>query len=167
MTYINKNANMLLLFLIVLVAGTLVGATLFFQARFTKVNAEYDAKLMELQNLTEQAENYKTILQKAQVELELKASREETFTEKYTDAKTTADQLQKTTAELQADVADLTEQIVAKSKQVSDLNKQVVQLTLDVETQKDKVEDLEDEVNDLDDEVDCLSSTPDASEGDC
>ncbi len=160
MTYITRNANLLLLFLIVLVVASFVGATIFFQVRFTKVNTEYDTKLDELKNLTEQADNYKAVLQKAQLELELKESREETISEKYTDAKTTAEQLQKTTAELQADIDGLTAQIIEKTKQISDLTLQVANL-------KSDIEDKDETIEDLDDKVDCLESTSDVSEGDC
>lgn len=167
MSYITKNANLLLLFLVVLIAGSLVGATLYFQARFENVNSEYDAKLAELNNVSAQVEQYQETLKKAQLELELKSTREEQFTEKYTEAKQTSEQLQKTTAELEADVTDLTVQLATKTKQLSDANAKNAELASDLKDEQEKVADLEDEVADLDDEVDCLRGTTDASEGDC
>lgn len=167
MSYITKNANLLLLFLIVLIAGSLVGATLYFQARFTNVNTEYDTKLAELKNVTEQVNAYQETLKKAQLELELKSTREEQFTEKYTEAKQTTEQLQKSTAELEADVNDLTLQLADKTKALSDANEKNAELAADLKDEQKKVANLEDDVDDLGDEVDCLRSTSDASEGDC
>ena len=167
MSYITKNANLLLLFLIVLIAGSLVGATVYFQARFTNVNGDYDAKLAELKNVTDQVNQYQETLQKAQIELELKSSREEQFTEKYTEAKATTDQLQKTSAELEKDVADLTAQVAAKASQVSMLQSPVAELANDLDDEKKKTTDLADELEELDDRADCLESTDDANEGNC
>jgi chromosome segregation ATPase len=160
MSYITKNANLLLLFLIVLIAASLVGATVYFQARFSKVNDEYTTKLAELENVTKQVEDYRAVLQKTQVELELKQSREEQFTEKYTEAKATTDQLQKTTEELQEQVADLTLDLQTKTEQVSTLTVQVADLQSDLNA-------AEDDIEELDEKADCLESTADADEGNC
>ena len=160
MTYITKNANLLLLFLIVLIASTLVGATVFFQSRFTKVNDQYTTKLAELENVTKQVEDYRGVLQKTQVELELKQNREDQFTEKYTAAKATTDQLQKTTDELQTQVVKLTTDLQTKSEQVSSLNVQIADVSSQLTKEKVKVKDR-------DDTIDCLQSTDDADEGSC
>ena len=71
MSYITRNANLVLLFLVVLIAASLVGATVFFQARFKNINNEYDLKLEELNNVTAQVELYRDVVNRAQIELEL------------------------------------------------------------------------------------------------
>ncbi|MBI4145062.1 hypothetical protein HY493_02545 [Candidatus Woesearchaeota archaeon] len=160
MSYITRNANLILLFLIIIISGSLVGATVYFQDRFTDVNEEYDQKLAELKNVTEQVETYRDVLQKAQLELELKQSREEQFTEKYTETKATAEELAQTKAELEKDVRDLTTQVNSLTLQVTGL-----QSSLNIE--KAKVANLQDDNADLQDKVDCLESTADSSESNC
>lgn len=167
MSYITRNANLILLFLIIIIAGSLVGATVYFQDRFSDVNEEYDTKLAELKNVTEQVETYRDVLQKAQLELELKQSREEQFTEKYTEAKATTEQLQKTTAELEQDVIDLTSQLGQKTAQVTSLTLQVADLQSDVKAKDATIDDLQDENANLEDKVDCLETTSDSLESNC
>jgi len=165
MSYITRNANMILLFLIVLIAASLVGATVFFQARFTNVNQEYDIKLAELENVTAQVEEYRGVLEKAQIELELKASREEQFTEKYTEAKATADELERESQSLEVQLADAYTSIDSKIQQISALSSQVVSLESDIAAKQSANDDLEDDIEDLEDKVDCLETTDDPQEG--
>ncbi|MEK6822234.1 MAG: hypothetical protein AABY13_00265, partial [Nanoarchaeota archaeon] len=83
MGYITRNANIILLFLILLSAVALVGATVYFQQRFTVINTEYNAKLAQLKNISTQLEQYQTTLTTAKQELALKGSREEELTGKF------------------------------------------------------------------------------------
>ena len=167
MSYITRNANLILLFLIFIIASTLVSATLFFQNRFSNINEEYDSKLAELKNVTAQVESYREVLQKAQVELELKQSREEQFTEKYTEAKQTSDALAVEKSSLEQQLVDATQQLAAKSNQITDLSSQVSALSAQLNTQKSLVNNLQNDIDDLEDEVDCLQSTADSLEGNC
>ena len=167
MSYITRNANLILLFLIFIIASTLVGATLYFQNRFDDVNSEYDSKLAELKNVTAQVESYREVLQKAQVELELKQNREEQFTEKYTEAKQTSETLTTEKASLEQQLVDATQQLSAKGAQITDLSNQVSAISAQLNTQKSLVADLNDDKSDLNDEVDCLKSTSDSMENNC
>lgn len=167
MSYITRNANLLLLFLIFVIASSLVGATVYFQDRFNDINEEYDAKLAELNNVTAQVESYRDVLQKAQVELELKENREEQFTEKYTQAKAQTDELSATKSQLEQELADATQQLSTKNAQITDLNSQVSALNSQLNTQKALVSALEDDKEDLEEAVDCLESTADSMENNC
>jgi uncharacterized protein (DUF3084 family) len=153
MAYITKNANLVLLLLIVLIAGSLVGATVYFQHRFGNINAEYDQKLAELNNLTAQVENYQQVLEKAQIELELKQSREEEFTDKFTTEKDRAENLED-------ELAETLGLLTVKSAEVE-------KLTVDVNNLQVQVSSKDDKINDLEEKVDCLEDTADLEEDDC
>lgn len=164
MSYITRNANMILLFLIVLIAGSLVGATVFFQARFSSTNEEYDARVAELDSITAQVTEMQAVLEKAQLELELKASREESFTEKYAEAKGTADDLTSQNEDLEIQLADSNSQITLKNNKISTLTSQIASKDALLKSKDNTIDDLNDDKDDLDDEVDCLRTTGDAQE---
>ncbi len=94
MSFITKNANMILLFLIMLSAVSLVGATVFFQMNFEKINTEYNQKLQQLQTVSKELQTQQALLDKIKSELTVKTEREEQLGERFTEVKSTAEQLE-------------------------------------------------------------------------
>ncbi len=94
MGFITKNANMILLFLIMLSAASLVGATVFFQMNFEKINTEYNQKVQQLQLISKDLQTQQALLDKIKAELTVKTEREEQLGEKFTEVKTTKEQLE-------------------------------------------------------------------------
>ncbi len=64
MGFITKNANLILLLLIMLSATALVGATVFFQVNFERINTEYNQKLQQLQAVSKELETQQALLGK-------------------------------------------------------------------------------------------------------
>jgi chromosome segregation ATPase len=166
-SYITRNANLLLLLLIFLIASSLVGATIYFQDRFTNINKQYNDKLAELNNLTVQAKNYQDVLQKAQIELDLKQNREDQFTEKYTEAKATSDALAKEKTDLNAQLTDATGQLASKNSQITSLSNQVSSLNSQVASLGSDNSKLRGDIIVYKDRISCLQNTDDGSEGNC
>jgi len=174
MSYITRNANLILLFLIVLVATSLVGATIYFQSSFDDINAEYNQKLAELNNVSTQLEQYRTILIKAKEELQLKLAREEEFTTKFTEVRSTAENLEQDKSrlltdkktletELQSARSDLTRsrsELGVAQTQLASTKAQLAKTEADLDREQDRA-------SRLNDDVDCLRDTADANEGDC
>src|ERR1041385_971472 len=94
MSFINENANLVLLFLILLTATTLVGATVFFQNRFDKINSEYAQKVADLQTVSNQLDQQKAQLDNISSELSVKSQREQALGAQYTQVTATRDQLE-------------------------------------------------------------------------
>lgn len=94
MGFITKNANMILLFLIMLSAASLVGATVFFQMNFEKINTEYNQKVQQLQLISKDLQTQQALLDKIKAELTVKTEREEQLGERFTEVKTTKEQLE-------------------------------------------------------------------------
>jgi len=101
MGFITKNANMILLFLIVLSAVSLVGATVFFQMNFEKINNEYSQKVQQLQVVSKDLQTQQSLLDKIKSELSIKTERETQLGEKFTEVKTTKEQLETQKAQLE------------------------------------------------------------------
>ncbi len=101
MSFITKNANVILLFLILVSATALVGATVFFQMNFERINTEYNQKVQQLQVVSTELQAQQTLLNKIKSELSLKAEREEQLGEKFTEVKETKEQLETTKAQLE------------------------------------------------------------------
>lgn len=174
MSYITRNANLILLFLIVLIATSLVAATTYFQSRFDEINNEYTAKRAQLENVSKELDVYQQILQKAKEELQLKLAREEQFTEQYTEVKTTKEQLE-------ADKARLLKEKKSLEDNLASTRTSLTQAQAEVSSQKLKVSELDKEVSSLDAQVsslnsrisrlnskiDCLVSKTDAEESSC
>ena len=94
MGFITKNANTVLLFLILVSAAALVGATVFFQINFEKINTEYNQKVQQLQVISKELETQQAILNKIKSELSLKTEREEELGEKFTEVRETKEELE-------------------------------------------------------------------------
>ncbi len=94
MGFITKNANVILLFLILVSATALVGATVFFQMNFERINTEYNQKVQQLQVVSTELQTQQALLNKIKSELTLKSAREEELGEKFTEVRETKEQLE-------------------------------------------------------------------------
>src|SRR3970040_1597200 len=110
MGFITKNANIILLFLIFVSATALVGATVFFQMNFERINTEYNQKIQQLQVVSNELQTQQALLNKIKSELSLKAAREEELGERFTEVKETKEQLETTKAQLERSKEQLEEE---------------------------------------------------------
>ncbi len=94
MGFITKNANIILLFLILVSATALVGATVFFQMNFERINTEYNQKVQQLQSISKELETEQALLSKIKSELSVKSEREQQLGEKFTEVKENKEQLE-------------------------------------------------------------------------
>lgn len=155
MAFITKNANMILLFLIVLSSTSLVAATVFFQSNFDRINEEYNQKLNELNRISKDLEAKQVLLNKLESEISVKEQREEKLGEQFSEVKSTAEQLatQKKQLELTAEqleeelentellLRDTRSELETKKTQVAALTAENAQL----DTKLDVCEDLRDQ----------------------
>lgn len=111
MGFITKNANMILLFLIMLSAASLVGATVFFQMNFEKINTEYNQKVQQLQVISKDLQTQQALLDKIKGELTLKTEREEQLGERFTEVKTDKEKLETQKSALESAKEHLTSEL--------------------------------------------------------
>ncbi len=174
MGYITRNANVILLFMILIAATALVGATIYFQSRFSAINEEYNSKLVQLRNVSGQLEQYQGVLSTAKEELALKGSREEDLTNKYTTVKGEKDALTAERDKLLSDKALLETNLASRTAELTTAKNQVLtdqatinSLRTDISTLQAENTRLSNKINDYKDTIDCLESTADAQEASC
>jgi chromosome segregation ATPase len=146
MSFINKNANIVLLFLIIIATVALVGATVFYQKNFEKINEKYSTKLAELQNVSEELSSKQLLLNETQATLELKTEREEAFTEKYTEVKVEKEVLEE-------DVEELTDEVMTLSSTLETTEAELENVKGELSIERTRTAQLTEEVEDLMDEV--------------
>jgi chromosome segregation ATPase len=184
MAYITRNANIFLLFLILISAGALVAATVFFQENFDRINSAYNSKLTQLNQVTKDLEEKQSALSQIKSELTLKAAREEEFSQQYTtvkEEKTTLEgekkQLTQVKQSLEREL-ETTENVLQTTKNQLEATKgEAERLKVDLAEANAKVTVLNNKIDDYKDDIDVLSSKvsclqtqlakPDGEEGTC
>lgn len=166
MSFITKNANVILLFLILVSATALVGATVFFQMNFERINTEYNQKVQQLQVVSTELQAQQSLLNKIKSELSLKAEREEQLGEKFTEVKETKEQLETTKAQLERSQEQLESELEstestlrgtqveleAKKDAVKALTGENTKLSSQLNVCDDQKENAEDDLNDCETE---------------
>jgi len=154
MSFITKNANTILLFLILISAAALVGATVFFQVNFERINTEYNQKVQQLQTISKELETQQAVLGKIKGELAVKVEREEQLGEKFTEVRETKEQLETQKVQLE------------RSKEQLETELQSTEGTLrntqsELEAKKDVVDTLTQENDKLSTQVDVCTDQRD------
>ncbi|MBW2969773.1 hypothetical protein KY309_00715 [Candidatus Woesearchaeota archaeon] len=166
MSFITKNANIVLLFLILLSSASLVGATVFFQMNFERINTEYQQKLGQLQVVSKELQAQQALLDKVKGELTLKSARESELGEKFTEVRETKEQLESEKVQLERSREQLeselesTESILRNAQVELEAKKDVIQtLTEENDQLTSQVDVCEDQRDDYKDERDdCLAA---------
>jgi len=122
MAFITKNANLLLLFLIVVSATTLVAATVYFQSNFERINLLYNDKLAKLNQVSKDLEDKQAALARIENELTLKSARETDISQKYTEIRDTTDSLKKSNEDLKQENRNLGEEISKKTSVIKTMD---------------------------------------------
>ncbi len=184
MAYITRNANIVLLFLILISASALVAATVFFQENFDRINTAYNSKLTQLNQVSDDLKEKQAALDQIRTELTLKAAREEEFTSQYTTVKTEKTQLegekkqltqvkQSLEQELESTESELQtakNALEAAKGEAERLKTELATSQANVLALDKKIDDYKDDVNLLSTKVSCLQTQlakPDAEEGTC
>ena len=135
MTFIDDNAHIWLLVLIVVVAGAVAGLSVVYQQNFKSINNKYDFKLQELNKTFNDLIGAKSKLNETLKELTVKSEREEDLTGKYATVKTQKDDLEIQKAELESVIDKKNQELAQKQQDINSLN--------------DNIDELEDEKSSL------------------
>lgn len=181
MSYITRNANILLLFLIIFSAAALVGATVYFQLNFDRINGAYTLKMDQLNKVSDELEAKQFELKKLSDDLSLKSQREEQLSGQYTEVRTEKEGLETQKKKLTTEKLSLQEELekteqtlyktqndlAAKKALAAELTAEKDKLVLELDLVKDDRDRLEADIADLGDLVDCLETTADDDENGC
>ena len=142
MSYIDRNANIVLLFLVVISLTVLVGATVYYQQNFSAINGEYNEKLDNLKKMEKELQLKTTILNKTREELTLKAEREEEIGKQFTGIRSENE-------ELASEKDKLSSQKESLETQLDDAQSSLREAQSDITFLKRKVAELEAQNSDL------------------
>ena len=122
MSYITRNANLVLLFLVVLSVTFLVGATVFYESNLARINDNYDEKVDLLKATEVELQTKLKQLEQSTKALSLKTEREATFTQKYSSVREQKEELENVRIGLESDVGDLEKDLRQKATEVQSLS---------------------------------------------
>lgn len=148
MGFIDDNAHIWLLIMVIVVAGAIAGLSVVYQQNFKSINHQYDAKLQELNKTFNDLIGTKKELNNTISELEVKAAREEDLGSKYTLANAQKNQLATDKAQLQADLA-------TKTTENAELTAKVTDLTNKFNSAEERANTLQSRADGLQTKIDC------------
>ena len=122
MAYITRNANILLVFLIVLTAIFLVGIALFATSEINSLNSMYTEKVNSLKDVEADLQSKIKLLDQVKQELKLKQERETSFTQKYTQVKGEKKTVQQSLDRTAAEKKQALDSLASTQNQLTDLN---------------------------------------------
>ena len=147
MAYITRNANLILLFCIVLSLTFLIGTTVFYQTNLSRINEEYSTKVTELKGVEKELNTKIQILDQVKKDLKLKSEREESFTQKYTEIRGEKETLAQERDRLAAEKESL-------QKDVNDAKEAKRQADASAEFERKRSVELSTQLKDAQDEAD-------------
>lgn len=174
MSFVTRNANLVLFFLLLLCAIALSAATIYFESEFSALNVEYDNKLAELDNVSQTLQVRESALLQVQQELGVKQNREEQISSQFTEVRSEKETLQTAKSRLEEDKvqlqaalknasAELTIALVSVGEKQSALD----QVNADLTTLRDQKVALQSQITQSNTKIDCLKKSADAQEGLC
>ncbi|MEM2916161.1 MAG: hypothetical protein QXT19_02280 [Candidatus Woesearchaeota archaeon] len=181
MAYITRNANIILLFLILISASALVAATVFFQENFDRINTAYNSKLAQLNQVTKDLEEKQAALEQIKSELTLKAAREEEFSHQYAtvkEEKTVLESEKKQLTQVKQSLErelESTENLLQTTKNQLEATKgenerlkaDLAEAQADIVALNKKINDYKNTIDTLTAKISCLQTKADGEEGTC
>lgn len=172
MAYINKNANLLLLFLVTLGFTLLVGTTVFYSNNLSKLNERYEEKVDALKQTEKDLNTKLQVIEQIRQDLKLKSEREQTFTEKYTEIRDIKEGLEDEKTRLTRENEALDNEVSAAKSSLKDAQNQLAfEEAKNEQLEQENSECLDDlrheeRINDdLRDQISSLNSQLDACQG--
>ena len=129
MTFMEKNVNMFLLVLVLVVAGALAGSSVYYQSSFDKLTTEQEETSADLSECNADLENYKFNLNKTMRSLNMTTQDirryDELYTTKSEELQTTQSTLETTETTLKETTISLQEETALKNKFKEDYEDQL------------------------------------------
>jgi len=142
MSYVNKNANLLLLFLVTLGFVLLVGTTVFYANNLSRLNDRYEDKVDSLKTVEKDLNTKLKVIEQIRQDLKLKSQREQTFTEKYTEIRDVKQTLQEEKTTLTKEKEGLEGEVESAQRSLKEIKNKLI-------FEEAKTRDLDDQVTGL------------------
>jgi len=161
MAYMQKNVNLLLLVLVLVVLGSIVVLTTVFQSTYKNLSESYETASVELNQLSSNFSSKLQELNKTTAELQIKTSDKLRLDDLYGDLTSVKDKLNSELKETKEILVDTTDTLIRSQADLSDarysLIKNEEEITLlnnIIDSQKKKMDTLKSEKCDLNKQID-------------
>ncbi|HLC47011.1 MAG TPA: hypothetical protein VJI75_04725 [Candidatus Nanoarchaeia archaeon] len=172
MSFMRRNVNFFLLFVIIVIVLSLVGLTTYYEKTYQNLSTSYDAKLNEINKLLENLNAERTTLNQTSYELTVRKEREGELSGQYTEVKGTLKEkqveLDQTKASLETaknDLADTENALAVEQQKVATSIVTLAEQQSDINDLKKDKEELRDDLNAVCGYIQGLS--PPLSHGSC
>jgi chromosome segregation ATPase len=127
MSFMKRNVNFGLFLLIILIIGSFVGFSIYFQQKFSDLNTEYTIKRAEIDALSKNLADKQANLSQTSYKLQVQSERETEIAGKYSSLQEQNDALKKEKQTLEEELAKKT---AAYNQKVLDLAKKEAELSI-------------------------------------
>jgi uncharacterized protein (DUF3084 family) len=155
MSYIKKNVNFGLLFIIIILAVAIASIGIYYNQNYTSLSKNYNQQLDNLQKVTQDLLFHKTILNQTTQDLATKEQDETELNKRYTQLRADKEKVDTDNANLREELGKATEDLMAKTNQlisaqseiaaqktqVATLTKQVTQNEASIKSLKNRLDE--------------------------
>ena len=156
MAFIQKNANIHLLLLLLIIGISVAGMTIYYQENFKNINTKYQTKLDELNATFTDLTKAQSVINRTKEELTLKSAREEDLSTQYLTQKEQREELQSEKTELvetktglESKLLNTTRELVYQKHLYADLEDENTKLEDSLHSRRDEIDNLNTEINRL------------------
>ena len=153
MSIMKKDVNFVFFILIIATVVSFAGFTAYYQVSFRNINEEYNTKLAELNKVTQDLFEKKSVLMQTSVELNTTKQGREELGAKYNDIKNDRDALKEERDTLTENLYQTRSELELKKTQVTSLGTQLVAAQAEADKWKIKYDDCRAELDDCEDTV--------------
>jgi chromosome segregation ATPase len=156
MSFLKRNVNLGLLFLIIIVSASFVSMGLYYNENYGTLANNYNIKLEHLQSVTENLTSAKARIDQTTSVLKIKEEDETELNKRYNELRDENEDLKQRNAGLDADLKEKTSELSTKTSDLADaktriavLEEEIVKLERDKFILNDQLDDLEDLLDSL------------------
>jgi chromosome segregation ATPase len=159
MTYFKKNVNLLLLLAIVLILGSLIGLTTYYQSTYRNISYSYGQTVEQVNMLAKNLTLQKTELNRTLSQLEIKSEDKTKLDQLYTDLSSENERLNSELTGALEELSNKKADLVIAENNLLSAQHEISIKNAEIARYLNEINDLEDEIDDLEDQLCKYNST--------
>ena len=161
MAYMNRNVNLILLLLIIILVGYLIGLSTYYEGSFKNLSISYNSKVNQISKLSENLSYNSFQLNKTFSELQLRVADKTKFDQMYTELTTAKTRLETELSQTQSELATTKAGLRESENQLLTTRSDLASVQSQLSTKQATIDSLNNQVDDLDSKLAaCTSKCP-------
>ncbi len=153
MSFIKKDVNFGLLFLLVILAVAITLIGIYYNQNYATLKSDFDKKADNFQKVTDELMYHKTILNKTAQDLQTKEQDENELNSKYIQLRDAKEKLDAENAQLKAELTSKSLDLAQKTTELFNANKQITVMQSDISSLNKQVTLLQNKVSSLNNHI--------------